>query len=508
MVMQKAYFCRVAIEKEMNIVELFGKLGLDRGAILRHTAGDVIRVEKQLNVERKLNPEIDANTAANLILALRDYAGPFIFVLSNRHLYNFFTGKDMPRKLFPEVLPDENHDSVRYFIARFLADDFELRIDKALAADKFGSIREVLTQADYLPEESLHRLEHRMAGRLEFAIGRMPRESVIDITGIGYMRLMSFYEVLSHFSSIEMDDKIRIVINRTSDMYNTKRERQFAADVMVCLPSYKAFDEELNRVTSGNRNVASSYGSRFSPSESKSGVSGRVVFVVIVLLVKLVIVMGRCSGNDSYETDSSGYGSGDVGPIYTYEERSNDVKVEEFFDYLTMFDRDSVNHLKPVMTIETGDNPFQSIFSQKKFDIDKRHIIDVKVANNTPFDAILFEFAGGNLYRAPSYAYFIKSGDELTVKIPKSGGIGNDYAFYFGNELSTFTSGKAETQGKSSMHECRFRKTAPYCREILYKKFRFSSDVDITRNGGQIKLNSKGLKSLNDSLAKPGEYGF
>jgi len=507
---KKPIFVATAIEKDMNIIELFGKLELDRDAILRFTAGDVIRVEKQLNVERKLNPEIDTNTAANLILALRDYADEFVFVLSNRHLYNFFTGKDMMRKYFPEVLPAQSAERVRNFIGRFLSDDLELRLDRAIASEKFGSIRELLTQSDYLPEEALHRLERRMVGKLEFGIGKMPREGAIDTTGINYMRVMSFYEVLSHFSSIEMDEKIRIVINRTADMYNTGREKQFAADVMVCLPSYKAFDDDLNRVTSGNRSIASSSRSSYSGSESKSGVSGRVIFIVIVLIVKLVIVMGRCStSNSSYEVNNDGYGSGDgIGPIYTYEQRSNDVKVEEFFNYLTMFDRDSVSNIKPVTTIKTGDNPYEGIFNDKKFDTNKMQTNNVKVVNTTPFDVILFEFAGGNLYRGASYAYFIKSGDELSLKVPASGGIGHDYAFYFGNELSAFTSGKAEVERKSSMREYRFRKTAPYCREILYKKFRFSSDLTISKNGGQIRLKSQSLEVLNDSLAKPGEYGF
>lgn len=491
----------------MNIIELFTRLELQRDAILGQSANDVIRIEKQLNVERKLNPDIDANTAANLISALRDYPRALLMILSNRHLYNFFTGKDLARRSFPESLPDVSPDEVRAFITRFLFDDLELRFDKALTNERFGTIRDFLTVKENLPEEVLHRLEKRVTGKLEFGIGRMPREGAIDTSAIQYMRLMSFYEVLSHFRSIELDDKIRIVINRTSDMYNTRREAQFASDVMVCLPSYNAFDDELNRVTQGNSKIINGATlSRSSSSSSGSGVSGRVIFLVIILIVKVIIFSSKCSSGSSSNYDYNQIES--LG--YTYEMRQGDVQAAQNSNYLTAFDKDSITGIKPVDTLKTGQNPFNSSFTRRMPVTYKTSEVpkDITFKNNSPYDLVLLEYGNVITTALPENAYFIKSGEQFTLNILVGGAVRNDYAFYFGKKMASFKAGNMEVMRRDSLDEFRFRKPAPYAREILDKKFKFANDVNITKNGGQLKISSDGMIGVSDSLPKPGEYVF
>jgi hypothetical protein len=497
----------------MNIIELFDKLELNREAIAGYTASDVIRVEKQLNVERKINPEIDANTAANLVHALRDFAEPFVFVLGNRHLCNFFTGKDLPRKRFPEYPINVDQDAVRNFIARFLADDLELRLDKALADERFGSVRELLIVGDYLPEESMHRLEKRMTGKLEFGIGRMPREGKVEVSGIGYMRLMSFYEVLSHFSSIEMDEKIRIVINRTSDMYNSKREAKFASDIMICLPSYKAFDEDLNRVTGGNRGIVSgntSSGSKSSGSGWAS--SGRIIFIVIIIIVKLAIFSSKCSRDDSnnYNSYDNGYGVGTGSGIdnSAYQLRINDAIAENFADYLSMYNRDSIADLKPIDSIKTGQNPFLARFTNRIGSYVHYAGEQSTITNRSPYDIVLLEYANEAALNIPLNAYYIKSGHKFTLNVANKNDYIPEYSFYFGNNLASFKADKTNIKRNDSLNELRFTKLAPYCREILGKKFSIAHDVTIIKDGGHLKMKSEGLKGVTDSLTKQGEYIF
>jgi hypothetical protein len=507
-------FLSRTIREPMNIIELFDKLELIKEAIAGYTAGDVIRVEKQLNVERKINPEVDANTATSLVHALRDFPNPFIFVLGDRHLYNFFTGKDLSRKRFPENNIEVDREKVRGFIARFLGDELEFTLDKALADERFGTIRELLAVSEYLPEESLHRLEKRVTGKLEFGIGRMPREGKIDTSGIGYMRLMSFYEVLSHFSSIEMDEKIRIVINRTSDMYNSKRERKFASDVMICLPSYKAFDDDLNRIMAGNRGVVSSGNTISGSGSSGSGwaSSGRIIFIVIIIIVKLVIFSSRCSNNNDYNNYGTGYG-GNSGlnealSTYKYETRRNDVRAAAFFDYLTMYDRETLTDIKPADTIKTGQNPYKRRFFQKLANIHDLPGQLVTFANRTPYDMILFEFADSSAFNMESDAYFIKSGHKLDVKISNTGNTRQEYSFYFGNDLAMFKSANDTIYVNDTLNSFRFMKIAPYSRDILNKKFRFVHDVTVSKDGNHLRMKSEGLKGVTDSLTKQGEYVF
>jgi hypothetical protein len=75
----------------MNIIQLFSLLDLKRDQILEFGSEDYIRIEKKINFEKKINPEIDSNTSEKLILALKEHKEELLFVLSNRIFFNFFT---------------------------------------------------------------------------------------------------------------------------------------------------------------------------------------------------------------------------------------------------------------------------------------------------------------------------------------------------------------------------------------------------------------------------------
>ena len=74
----------------MNIIQLFSLLDLKTDQILEFGFEDYIRIEKKINFEKKVNPEIDSNTSENLITALKNYKEELWFVMSNRVLFQFF----------------------------------------------------------------------------------------------------------------------------------------------------------------------------------------------------------------------------------------------------------------------------------------------------------------------------------------------------------------------------------------------------------------------------------
>ena len=89
----------------MNIIELFEKLNLDRGESYQFSAEEIIKIEKRINVEKKLNPEIDNNVASNLVLALKNYPQEFDFLVNDFVLYNFFAKSKYPRSHFKTLWP-------------------------------------------------------------------------------------------------------------------------------------------------------------------------------------------------------------------------------------------------------------------------------------------------------------------------------------------------------------------------------------------------------------------
>ncbi len=140
----------------MNIIQLFCLLEFKKGQILEFGFEDYIRIEKKINFEKKINSEIDTNTSENLILALKEYKEEFLFVLSNRILFNFFTHNNLARNHFQNYNLTISEEKMKQFIGLFLADDlisfFILKLSKT-SYDDLEELDLLLGLKRYFPEE-------------------------------------------------------------------------------------------------------------------------------------------------------------------------------------------------------------------------------------------------------------------------------------------------------------------------------------------------------------------
>ena len=103
----------------MNIIQLFSLLDLKRDEILKFDSEDYIRIEKKINFEKKINPEIDSRTSENLILALKEYKEELLFVLSNRILFNFLNQSNFSKNNFSDYDLTDSDEKIKHFISLF-----------------------------------------------------------------------------------------------------------------------------------------------------------------------------------------------------------------------------------------------------------------------------------------------------------------------------------------------------------------------------------------------------
>lgn len=157
----------------MNIIQLFEILQLDKDKSLQFTSDEIIRIEKQVNVEKRINPEIDVNVASNLIDALKNYPNEFQFISNNRVLYNFFAKADLPRDKFPKENSNISNENVRHFISLFLMEDINLFFDQKMTQNKFEEMELFLANKDYFPEDVLFKLGKKALGKVDFALSAL-----------------------------------------------------------------------------------------------------------------------------------------------------------------------------------------------------------------------------------------------------------------------------------------------------------------------------------------------
>ncbi|MEN2400852.1 hypothetical protein GKZ90_0013790 [Flavobacterium sp. MC2016-06] len=282
----------------MNIIELFEELKIDKSNILLFSPEEIIRIEKQINVEKRINTAIDVNVANNLILALKEYRHELYFIVSNRILYNLFSKKNYSRNSFPSPQREYDAEKIQSFINQFLNDDLVLFFDQHLSQNKFDFINDIFDFKDCFPEDALFQLNKKLSGKLDSILANFSRYNASsDMSAIPYVEYRSFYVLLSYFSSIEMDDKIRSLVNIVSERYNANKLSDFYMACISSMQGYVAYDPNLTDILVKNREavLSNSVERSSSSSSSSSGLSGKSIFFIILAVIKILSLFAHCS---------------------------------------------------------------------------------------------------------------------------------------------------------------------------------------------------------------------
>lgn len=281
----------------MNIIELFDELKIEKNTILSLSTEDIIRIEKQVNVEKRINPDIDVNVANNLVLALKEYRVELYFIVSNRILFNLFSKKNYSRHNFPSPQREYDAEKIQYFIGQFLNDDLVLFFDQNLSQNKFDFINDVFDFKDCFPEDALFQLNKKLSGKLDSILVNLSQNNSQSMSAIPYVEYRSFYVLLSYFSSIEMDGKIRSLVNIVSERYNANKLSDFYTACISSMEGYVAYDPSLTEILVGNREAVFSNSNERSSSGSSSGLSGKSIFFIIIALIKVLALFAKCSSH-------------------------------------------------------------------------------------------------------------------------------------------------------------------------------------------------------------------
>ncbi|WP_431244272.1 hypothetical protein ACQ9BO_07895 [Flavobacterium sp. P21] len=263
----------------MNIIELFEELKIDKSNLLLFSPEDIIRIEKQVNVEKRINPDIDVNVANNLILALKDYREELYFVVSNRILYNLFSKKNYSRNSFPAPQREYDAEKIQSFVYQFLNDDLVLFFDQNLSQNKFDYISDIFDFKDCFPEDALFQLNKKLSGKVDSILVNLNQSVSPNMLAIPYVEYRSFYVLLSYFSSIEIDNKIRSLVNIVSARYNANKQSDFYSTCISSMEGYVAYDPDLTRILVGNREAVLANTSDRGSSSSSDGISGKTIFL-------------------------------------------------------------------------------------------------------------------------------------------------------------------------------------------------------------------------------------
>lgn len=467
----------------MNIIRLYETLALDSASLRTISENDIIRVEKQINIAKRLDASIDANVAAYLIEALRRYPEAFYILTQQPELYNLWAGTSYPNSHFTAVETPTDFEAIQALIQAYLLDDLALAIEQKMAENKFEDLLKLMAYHAFFPEELQQRILRKCTQKIDFAISQF-QNSRTDTARIAYIKTSSFYRFLNFFTTPELDDKIQTLLNIVVDAFNNKTHSS-ADTVMVAMASYKPFDEELEETLLNNRDVV--FGNPNTTSQSTSGFNWRVFFVIVFILLKIAVVSNRCDRDsnvppielEGLTVDSSGV---KLDRYYTQMR----FKIDSFQVFLTQFDPSKITQVKPKDRLVTGSNPFTTFYNDQVSSSGNERFQRIK--NKSNYDVIVLEnVIVYDSIKMPAKAYYIKAKESFELNT-------SDYNkrilnFYVGRNLASFQDpSRHYFIGNHSEVEFRFSILAPNAKALIKEDCRFEGPIVIREEKGQVEV--------------------
>jgi len=278
----------------MNIIQLFSLLDLKNDHILEFSSEDYIRIEKKINFEKKVNPELDSNTSENLITALKNYKEELRFVMSNRVLFNFLTHNNVSKNNVSNYNLTVSDEKIKEFIALFLADDLISFFSLKLSKSWYHYLEELdflLDLKTYFPEEVIYKMASLVFSKLDFAISQLRVLSSNDISSISYIQHKTFYYLLSHFATIELDRKMSNLLSLVIKFYEKKTNILFFTCVVKSMAFYNDFNGNITKILIQNRDAVS----KFKDDAGNDKVDTATSLVIAVVCVVIFFLLIKCS---------------------------------------------------------------------------------------------------------------------------------------------------------------------------------------------------------------------
>lgn len=479
----------------MNIIRLYESLALDAAPLRTISENDLIRIEKQINIAKRLDASIDANVAAHLIEALRRYPEAFYILTQQSALYNLWAGTSYPDAHFTAVEPPTDFEAIHALIQAYLLDDLALAIEQKMAENKFEDLLKLMDYHAFFPEELQQRILRKCTQKIDFAVSQF-HNSRTDTARIAYIKTSSFYRFLNFFTTPELDDKIRTLLNIVVDAYNDKTHSS-ADTVMVAMAVYKPFDEELEETLRNNRDVV--FGNPNTTSRSTSGFNWRVFFVIVFILFKVAVISNRCD-NDSNTTPVEFEGlkidSSQVKIDRYYTQMR--FKIDSFQVFLTQFDPSKITQVKPKDRLVTGSNPFTTFYNDPPANAEMKTFQIIR--NKSDYEVIVLEhIVVYDSIKMPTKAHYIKPFS--TLQLNTSDQAKRILNFYAGRKLASFQDPtKHYFIGNHSEVEYRFSVLAPNAKALLQEDCLYTGTIELLAERGVLRVTEKEGNSVAQSL--------
>jgi hypothetical protein len=186
-------------------------------------------------------------------------------------------------------------EKIKHFIALFLVEDlisfFTLKLSKS-TYENLEELDFLLDLKRYFSEEIIYKMSLLAFSKLDFAVSKLSvMKKGSEVSAISYIKYRTFYDLLSHFTSVELDKRISELLSLVIKFYKKNINIQFFTSVIQSMAFYKAFNESINDTLVKNRDGVSVF--REDVDNVEASPIMKIILAVICVLIPFLVT--KCS---------------------------------------------------------------------------------------------------------------------------------------------------------------------------------------------------------------------
>lgn len=479
----------IIAQKKLLFFKPLESIGIDRNHLQNIADEDVIRIEKRLIAERKLNDTISKNDVEQILLVLKEYKAEMRTISFYEGLYSILSGKEPAYEDSLRFHTMEETLRIRALISVHFKDNLLNYVVENFKANNWAKLRTLLKFQRFLSIELNELLVRKMEDKLMEALAvlnQKPAHRVLK-QKIGFLRKRDFYLLMNEIHLTHFNVYVYRLLDFTVSNEKYTSGTIFFDYVLSNLRVYNIGDAQLVRDV---EKVGFKYG-------------GQTRFIYIGLLIIFSIILlflySLYSGAPKYKQRTNFWADkveGELGKM-NYLRAQQDFEMLNFVEarLLPIHNPKNVDISEHVFINKYG-NPFRlQIFGRYAADI-KHSGKQISIFNKTQNECIVLAYY--DEYYDKSKKAYVKNGyTDLTkiyaLYIPGNDSISVDakisvLRLYMGKDLKEFNNYRAYTYPDSN--DRKFSDFSKVDSALFRYGFKFTKE-DSRRDNMQCLLISK-----------------
>jgi hypothetical protein len=224
---------------------------------------DLIKAEKVLKVENKLNSAIGMTDVENLLSFFRSYGSQFNFLFENDNVkailkndFESFTG-------FPSEDFNEENDEILYEFAELFSESVSAFIHNGIQQSKWSKLKDFFQFYDpIISLDAFEKAKEMLSNKNRLILNILPtplKYSFFQKTG-KYAFSAQYYKLQSEIDSYYFDQEILEINNTIARHQKTSASNKVTqGKILVAISHFDAYYEDTIKVLSDNKDIGQSW---------------------------------------------------------------------------------------------------------------------------------------------------------------------------------------------------------------------------------------------------------